>query len=246
MADADVRTLAILACSACGRIAFDPIGDAVASVDTAPADAMADAADSDLLLHFDFEASTGLLYDSSPAHHAATCTSCPTSTTGQIGANAAAFAGAQCITIPDTPDLHPAAFTFAEWVNSTASQRSTTFSRPLDGATDTTNTIEIYVDVMNLWHVGVDSTYEMTPSAVTLDAWHHVAGTFDGTTLTAYLDGGSLGTTMSTATYAMDDYLIGCDINIGNQEEFFAGAIDDVRFYDRVLSATEIAALAAM
>ncbi len=241
-----MRALAILVCGACGRIAFDPIGDAATSVDTAMADTTVDAANSDLLLHFDFEASSGLLYDSSPAHHAATCASCPTSTTGQIGANAAAFTGAQCITIPDAADLHPATFTFAEWVDSTGSQRSTTFSRPLDGATDTTNTIEIYVDVMNVWHIGVDSTYEMTPSAVTLDAWHHVAGTFDGTTLTAYVDGGSLGTTTSTATYAMDDYLIGCDINIGNQEEFFSGTIDDVRFYDRVLSPTEIATLAAM
>ena len=99
-----MRALAILVRGACGRIAFDPLGDASDTAsDVAPRDVIGDAANSDLLLYFEFEASSGLLYDSSPAHHTATCTSCPTSTAGQLGANAAAFAGAQCITIPMRP-----------------------------------------------------------------------------------------------------------------------------------------------
>lgn len=237
-----MRCLVLVLCVACGKIAFDPLHDASGGSDSdgPPSDAL----DSDLLLDFTFE--SDVLLDSGPGHHTATCMTCPTIGAGRVGAGGAVFNGVECITVQDAPDLHPPVLTFALWVLSVTPQRSTTFSRPQNGATDTTDTIEMYVDVMNNWNLGVSSTY--APAGVITDGgWHHVAGTYDGGTLDVYLDGAYTNTAVAPPpVYAADNYLIGCDINLGNPEEPFTGTLDEVRLYDRVLAPAEIAALAGM
>ena len=76
-------------------------------------------------------------------------------------------------------------------------------------------------------------------SALPLNAWTHLASTYDGATLRMYVDGclvGSLATGGSIVTTA-DALRIG-----GNEVwgEFFQGRIDEIRVYDRALSQTEI------
>lgn len=70
---------------------------------------------------------------------------------------------------------------------------------------------------------------------------------FDGTNVTAYVDGVvASAPAPGTAQYAADRLLIGCDIDIGAPMQHFTGSIDDVRLYDRALAPGEIASLAAM
>ena len=77
-------------------------------------------------------------------------------------------------------------------------------------------------------------------------AWHHVAGSFDGTQYNLYVDGkleASVATSgpisAGTAYYGC----IGAHYKKGDDRDprrFFGGLIDDVRIYDRILSESEI------
>ena len=72
-------------------------------------------------------------------------------------------------------------------------------------------------------------------------AWYHVAGVLNGTTMTIYVNGkadgtGSFSGTVKTGTESL---LIGK--NAYWSGEFFNGPIDEVRVYNRALSANEIA-----
>lgn len=228
----------------CGRIHFDPtaIGDAASS------DVALDGGEpAGLLLHFAFEAD-GLAHDRAPAHHDATCTACPTVSAGRVGAGAASFTGGACLQIADAPDLRPAAFSYALWLEprALAGVPQTAFSRPFQGATAGTNTFEMFVDAGDLWKVAINTQAR----ALALDhaTWHHVAGTFDGNAVTMYVDGTPRGAPLvvGPATYGADDLLIGCDLNSGIRSNQISGNVDDLRFYDHVLSQAEIVALAAM
>jgi hypothetical protein len=81
---------------------------------------------------------------------------------------------------------------------------------------------------------------------VSYGRWYHVVATWNGTTRTLYLNGVSDGTPNSTAQARAD---VGGNSAIGRLGSFdghyFNGIIDDVRVYNRALSASEVAALYA-
>jgi hypothetical protein len=73
--------------------------------------------------------------------------------------------------------------------------------------------------------------------------WHHLAATFDGETVAWYGDGLLVGTDAVAAA----DVIPPGQVHIGKREDnenFFPGLVDEVRIYDRALSAEEIAWLA--
>lgn len=80
---------------------------------------------------------------------------------------------------------------------------------------------------------------------VTLNTWHHVATTYDGSTLTLYLDGSSDGTlSWANGVYAHSDpFLIGVHGSV-SKVRYFDGIITDVAVWNTNLSATEISLLA--
>src|SRR5579872_2920004 len=81
--------------------------------------------------------------------------------------------------------------------------------------------------------------------ALTVGAWQHVAITFDGTTLTGYLNGSRLA---SNPTAAGTFNLQGIPFEVAQAqlgENDFNGLLDDVRLYNRPLTAPEVQALAA-
>lgn len=72
--------------------------------------------------------------------------------------------------------------------------------------------------------------------------WHHITATTDGTNFVLYVNGvqvNSKSSTFTALTYAGSDY-IGQGAGSGG---YFNGQLDDVRIYNRALSATEVAAL---
>ena len=76
-------------------------------------------------------------------------------------------------------------------------------------------------------------------AALPLNAWSHLAATFDGAVVRLFVNGvqvGSLGFSGSMAAST------GCVAVGGNSVwgEWFAGLIDEVRVYNRALSASEI------
>ena len=85
---------------------------------------------------------------------------------------------------------------------------------------------------------GVDRDLRSS-SAIPLNAWSHVAGTYDGATLRLFVNGTlaasqAVSGNLTTSTGAM---------RIGGNSiwpEWFTGLIDEIRVYNRALSATEI------
>jgi hypothetical protein len=82
------------------------------------------------------------------------------------------------------------------------------------------------VFISNFWETGV---------------WHHIALTYDGATARLYADG------VEVASAAKNWNLVPGRARIGQQvndlSEFWDGAVDDVRIYNKALSPEEVAGL---
>jgi hypothetical protein len=74
--------------------------------------------------------------------------------------------------------------------------------------------------------------------------WHHVAGTFDGTQLKLFIDGGLAGTLDYTGSIATGTYPVNLGRNSQNTDRLYEGVLDEARIYNRALSEGEILYLA--
>lgn len=228
--------LPAIALTACGRLRFDPSStSADASLDTPVA--------SDLLVQLTFDAGTFL--DDTGGGAVATCTSCPTPVAGISGGGASFDGVSNCLSVP-VPGVMPPKYTYAIWERADEIRRASIYGRPKNGATTTDNSFEIFtIDnvSMSLFMIASNATLEFESP---VGAWHHVAGVFDGSTFTVYLDGTerNAASMLEPQGWTNDPIRIGCDINTGVEENYFYGAVDDARLYSRALSAAEIAQLA--
>jgi Concanavalin A-like lectin/glucanases superfamily len=76
-------------------------------------------------------------------------------------------------------------------------------------------------------------------AALPLDAWTHLASTYDGATLRLYVNGTQVATRAISGALAATTGALRLGGN-AIWAEYFAGQIDDVRLYERALSAAEI------
>ncbi|MDQ3365196.1 MAG: LamG domain-containing protein [Myxococcota bacterium] len=244
-----LRWLALVACTAaCGRLSFTSIGtDAAAesaesdAIDASPTgtDAIVDRS---VMLSLDFDGPDPL-GDASRFAHQSTCTSCPTFEPGRQGL-AARFTRGNCIVLADAPAFRPAVFTVAAWVRPRIDAHMTFIGRPIDPPNTIANSYELWRADDGIWYAAIEPR-GLSAGSTPPDLWHHVAATYDGTAMTLYLDGVLRDTIASTAApHGASDVRIGCDVNVGVVESFFDGWIDDIRLYDRALSAAEVATLA--
>jgi hypothetical protein len=96
------------------------------------------------------------------------------------------------------------------------------------------------INSLGVTQLGVWNGGQVNPT-LPLGEWKHIAVTFDGATLAGYVDG------MLAGSGAAIFDLEGMPLTIGGPhigENNFNGMVDDVRIYDRALTAAEIAALA--
>ena len=92
-----------------------------------------------------------------------------------------------------------------------------------------------YVNVGGMQDVSV-----VDNKALPLNAWSHVAMTYDGTKLRLYINGDEVGSRTLTGRIIASNR----ELRIGGNDfwgEFFNGRIDEVRIYNRALQPTEIA-----
>ncbi len=85
------------------------------------------------------------------------------------------------------------------------------------------------------------------PDPLPLDVWIHLAATYDGAQQRLYVNGSQVAELAATTTIMADKTLLclGCGQNNDTTLiEPLGGLLDDVRLYDRALTAAEIAALA--
>ena len=87
-------------------------------------------------------------------------------------------------------------------------------------------------------------TYLTSPSALATNTWHHVAGTYDGTAMTLYVDGRAVASSSAqsgdilyppSASYVIGSY------QDDDERYALAGALNEVRVYRRALGADEVA-----
>jgi glucose/arabinose dehydrogenase len=76
-------------------------------------------------------------------------------------------------------------------------------------------------------------------AAAPLNAWTHLASTYDGTTIRLYVNGTQVGTTGRTGAMAPSAGPLSIGGN-GPHGEWFQGLLDEVRVYNRALTAAEI------
>ena len=70
--------------------------------------------------------------------------------------------------------------------------------------------------------------------------WHHVAGVYDGARMYLYVDGALDVSAPATTTIPQNDHPVVIGENAQAKGRFWKGLIDEVRVYDRALSASEI------
>lgn len=162
----------------------------------------------------------------------------------------------QNVVIPTTSALDGfSAFTISIWIYPTSNSRKMFISKRVSGVAPyyldiTGSTGKVAFFSAN----GANYKYYTTPtSSVPLNQWSNIIATFNGSTdIKIYV--GGVSQTLTLADSAGTDFTaIGSnafDVTIGSYDKgtstyFFQGYIDDVRLYSRVLTATEIASIAA-
>jgi hypothetical protein len=172
------------------------------------------------------------------------------------GASALSFDGATGqVRFPDAPQLEPSTtVSVAAWVARTGSPGAYKYVLAKGGNrcisasyglySGPSGGLEFYVSR------GRGTTYARSPDAgpgVWDGHWHLVVGTFDGTTIRLYVDGGEVST--GTQYPGPIEYLLSDtnDLFIGAYpscpNENFPGTISDVRVWNRALSATDVSSL---
>lgn len=198
---------------------------------------------SGLVAAYSFNEGTGTTVgDTSGNNNNGTIAGATWSTAGHAG-NALSFDGANdMVSITDSASLDVIRVTLMAWVRPTSLSgwRSVILKeRGTDGlayglyAHDNAPRPSAYVNVSNL-----DREVQGT-SALPLNTWTHLTMTYDGTSIRLYVNGTLTATRAQTGniTVSAQKLAIGGNTPWG---EFFAGLIDDVRIYNRALSAAEI------
>jgi hypothetical protein len=198
-----------------------------------------------LVLGLPFKEGTGTsTTDVSGNNHTTTISGATWTTAGRYG-NALAFDGVNdMVTVNDSALLHlTAGMTLSAWVKPNALQTWPAImvkERPGD------LTYALYANTPSPGPGGYVVTSNGFFAAeggggLPLGAWSHVAVTYDGTFLRTYVNGVQVGTAGASGPIITSNNPLRIGGDTVWPDEFFNGAIDEVRVYNRPLSASEIA-----
>jgi len=102
--------------------------------------------------------------------------------------------------------------------------------------------IRIQASTGLLEYIGQSNDYA-TSHALSANVWQHIVVTHDGSTMNFYADGSLVDSNATSLnTSAGGNLRLGVNVD-GSNDEWYDGALDEVRIYDRVLSSSEIALL---
>lgn len=176
------------------------------------------------------------------------------STGGKIG-GAAQLGNNSVITVPDSSTLdNTSAFTLSYWFKANSIVDGGGLVSKRNGLSDN-NAYCTFLKTGGLLNVDINvnndgSSYDRFTSntVFTTGTWYHVAVVFDGSKVAAqraslYVNGALDKTATETSATVQDSnapFRVG---TLNSNAAYFDGLIDDVRFYRRALSATEIAVL---
>jgi uncharacterized repeat protein (TIGR01451 family) len=153
------------------------------------------------------------------------------------------------VSVPDNPSLNPVnALTVDAWIKPNSPNNSSTPVVVKKGIMDDSGySLEGGNGEIGFWVNITGRGWVSSPSAnIDPDQWVHVAGVYDGSGISFYLNGSLIG----TPTPAQGGIAVaGSELDIGHDpavvERFFGGLIDEVHVFDRALSSSEIQAIYA-
>jgi hypothetical protein len=144
------------------------------------------------------------------------------------------------VLVPDSPTLDlTAAITIDAWIDATV-LGGRIVDKITAGGQDG-YMLDTYVGYLRFI---IGNAILTSNAPLTAGTWTHVAGVYDGSHMTVYIDGIAAGTAPTTVTAIPSNNLqlrIGADSSGGS---LFTGAIDEVRIFGRALSLGEIQAIA--
>jgi len=233
-----VRWFALVVVAACSGDAVVPMPDA----------AVAEGPDG-LVVRFelDDDPSGGLVHATYGLD--AACRRCPTRVTGRVG-GAHSFDGTLDIAIAELPESFAGPdLTAAAWVR----------PRPIPGGGGCIIGEPSLVPYRNSWQMCMEQNLTLyactndnvftceSTIALTPDVWTHVAMTYRSATsmMEVYVGAALLSSTVHVHMNGSHRMTIGGDIDEGGVIGSLIGDVDDVRVWNRALSAAEIAAEAA-
>jgi serine/threonine-protein kinase len=157
------------------------------------------------------------------------------------------------VLVPDSPGLNSVTrdFTVAAWVYRRANQRGwrVIVARQF-GPADENQYVLCFLDDEAVFIVYTsEKELTLTGPPVANGEWIHLAGTYDGSMMRLYVNGRESISSALTGAIMADrrPLVIGADPtdDMGGIDETFAGLIDDVRLYNRALTAAEVASQAS-
>jgi hypothetical protein len=142
-------------------------------------------------------------------------------------------------------------YTIAFWIMIPAlpSQEIIIMSKFVADGENKTVTLEIngtigffVADTSNVANTG-SSALLYSATALSLNTWHQVVATYDGANDDIYIDGNIDASTPSTGNVFNSTGALSFAHNATVAPSFFAGSLNDIRWYSRALSGAEVAAL---
>ena len=188
--------------------------------------------------------------DSAGTHHGTLAGQAKPFIAGKVGQAFNVTADLTYITVPYAADLALSSYTVAAWVNYT----DTNGNRGILGTRfNSDNTFDLKVDATRIhgdvgngtaWLSSAVDVVTAQGGAITTGVWHHILYAVEPGVTRIYLDGALASTVTYTGTPLFmksgQELRIGCSY----PAEYMRGAIDEVRIYNRALSAAEAASLA--
>jgi glycosidase len=204
------------------------------------------AIDPYLLAYWTFDEGTGsFAYDYSGNSNTGTVVLGTGYWTGGMINGALSFDGQSTqVIVTNSPSLNPAnGITLAAWVN--AGGFWTGNNRILEkGASD--NQYALLINNSGQLEFLVAGVTNVVTSPPSVSVWHHVAGTYDGSSvLSLYIDGQLATQQLATGSIpeTTDSLAIGTEPGNSSPYDFFYGILDDVRIYCGALTPLQIAQL---
>ncbi|MBU6320949.1 four helix bundle protein [Patescibacteria group bacterium] len=167
-------------------------------------------------------------------------------TLGKIG-QALNFNGTnQYVLVPDAPSIRLSnKFSISFWFKTANLAQTNTYIMSRNNSTGGTQSSIIFGFVpstIEFYASGFSGSDPRTGSQISISdtRWHQVTYTYDGTTWSGYRDGQqifSTSRTFSLSTASLDGWYIGSANTFAN---FIKASLDDVRIYNRALSASEV------
>ncbi len=196
-----------------------------------------------LVLGYGFDEPSGTtVTDSSPVKNEGTLIGATRTTSGKYG-GALSFNGtSNRVDVPDSASLDLTnAMTLEAWVRPSANGGWRTAILKERGGAGHVYALYASDGIGPTGEAFIGNAYSGAPAGtgLPLNTWSHIASTYDGTTLRLYVNGTQVASkgVEGAMTPTTSPLRIGGNAIWG---EYFAGQIDEVRIYNRALSATEI------